>query len=74
MGMGLSFGESLACGEEEPCPLHPSPQNGVSAYKMLLKSKSNVRGAFEEVPFQYNHSGGKESRLIETFRVRLEEK
>ena len=33
-----------------------------------------VECAFEEVPFQYNHSGGKESRLIETFRVRLEEK
>ena len=43
-------------------------------YKMLLKSKLNVRDAFEEVPFQYNHSGEKESRLMETFRVRLEEK
>ena len=50
--------------------MHPSPQNGVSAYKMLLKSMLNVRDAFEE----YNHSGEKESRLMETFMVRLEEK
>ena len=49
--------------------MHPSPQNGLSAYKMLLKPKLSVRGAFWRSAFSIQSS-----RLMDTFRVRLEEK